>query len=71
MNKTEYNSFEDIDKKLKILKLKREIDKENIKIGVSRINKDVYPTNLLHSFQGAFQEYLLITIIKKLRKMVG
>lgn len=38
-----YESFEDIDNRLKILKLQREIDQENLKLHLQHTKKDLVP----------------------------
>ena len=42
-----FNSFEEIDKRLKILWLQKEIDQENIKLSIHNTKEYFCPTNLL------------------------
>ncbi len=43
----EYKSFEEIDIRLKVLKLKREIDQESLKLHFNRAKVDLAPSKLL------------------------
>ncbi len=70
MRTNTYNSFEEIDNDLKILKLKREINKENLKFNFQRAKTDLYPSNLLNNFKGFLQQYMLAFTVKNLRKLV-
>ena len=42
-----YNSFEEIDMELKILKLKRAIDLEHLALNCNRVRYYLYPKNIL------------------------
>lgn len=70
MNTNQYNSFEEIDRELQVLKLKREINKETIKYSLQRFKTDVYPSNLFDNFKGIVQHYILTFTIKNLKKLV-
>ncbi|PIB27973.1 DUF6327 family protein [Maribacter sp. 4G9] len=47
--KREYSSFEEMDTRLKILKLEREISQESLKIHYYRAKTDLAPLNLIKS----------------------
>lgn len=57
----EYRSFEEIDRDLKILKLQNEIDKEEVKLSISRTKSALSPIEILKSAASAakkkVQEY--------------
>ncbi|MEH6679559.1 MAG: DUF6327 family protein [Sediminicola sp.] len=63
-----YNSFEEIDHRLKILKLQRKIDGESLKLNFNRTKESFYPTNLLGGFGGVLQKILITLIAKKIFK---
>lgn len=60
-----YTSFKDIDNDLKILKLQREIDLENLKMNFNQTKQSLYPTNLLGSFGGILKSFLISIFAKK------
>lgn len=66
-----YSSFSEIDEHLRILRLQREIDKESIKLHLSLIKANLYPTSLLNGATGIFQKLLLTFAIKKLSNFSG
>lgn len=70
MKTKQYNSFEQIDNDLNILRLKREINKETIKNSLQRVKTDLYPSNLFVNFKGIVHNYILTFTIKNLRKLV-
>ena len=47
-----YTSFNEIDKHLKILRLQREIDAENIKLTYTKSKDYLCPSNILGGFKG-------------------
>lgn len=47
-----YTSFDDINKHLKILRLQREIDVENMKLNFKKSKDYFCPTNILGGFTG-------------------
>jgi hypothetical protein len=63
-----YTSFEEINHDLRILKLQREIDKEELKLNLQQTKNSLYPTNLLGGFGGVAQKILLTLLAKKLAK---
>ena len=66
-----FNSFEEIDEQLKILALKREIDKECAKLRVNDIKTHLYPVNLIRGADGVLTRvmvpYVLTRLMKKLK----
>ncbi len=61
-----YSSFEEIDTRLQILKLQREIDKEQLKLHVNSAKNIVSPTRMVGGFSGIMQKIILTFAIKKL-----
>ena len=49
-----YNSFEEIDTRLKILKLQREIDRESLKMNLNRAKISIVPRNLVKNISTNF-----------------
>ncbi len=50
----EYKSFREIDARLKILKLQRQIDQESLKLHFNRAKIDLLPRNLLKGISTSF-----------------
>lgn len=77
--KKEYRSFKEVDTRLKILKLQREIDQESLKLHYYRVKTDLTPLNLIKSVganigpSGAWKNLLVAYFTKKvlgfIRKM--
>ena len=68
MATSNYSSFEEIDQRLKILWLQKEIDHENIKLGIHRSKENLYPSNLMKAIDipggfGGFIQNIIITFI--------
>lgn len=68
MKQINYNSFEEVDRQLKILWLQKEIARENIKLGIKKTKTGLYPKNLLGGMDtvgstGGFIQSMLITFI--------
>ena len=67
----EYSSFENIDKRLKVLKLQREINQESLKLHFHRAKVDLIPSKLLHNIgtsftqSGTLKNVLLALLTKK------
>ncbi|MBT8245736.1 MAG: hypothetical protein HKP48_07855 [Winogradskyella sp.] len=55
-----YNSFEEIDEHLKIMKLKRDIDKEYLKIHLISSKNSLYPINMLQEIRAMLLKYLSV-----------
>ena len=66
MAKPSFNSFDEIDQKLRVLKLQREIDKEQLKLHINNAKSNFYPTNLLGGISGITQKLILSFVVKKL-----
>ncbi|NNE77516.1 MAG: hypothetical protein HKN31_10645 [Pricia sp.] len=64
-----YNSFEEIDARLRILNLQREIDTESLKLHFNQAKTNFYPTRLMGGFSGMVQKALLTFAIKKLSSL--
>jgi hypothetical protein len=64
-----YNSFEDIDRDLKILKLQTEIDKEEIKLSIEQAKKGISPLSIAGSIAGSILEKALV--LKAVTKLTG
>ena len=63
-----YSSFKEIDQRLKILWLQKEIDHENIKLGINRSKENLYPGNLMKAIDipgglASFWQNIIITFI--------
>jgi hypothetical protein len=67
----QYNSFSEIDQRLQILKLQRQIDTESVKLHLNRTKANLYPTVLLGGTKGILQKLLLTFAIKKLSNVSG
>lgn len=66
-----YNSFSEIDARLRILKLQRAIDSESLKLRLNRTKANLYPTALFAGTKGILQKLLLTFAIKKLSNVSG
>ncbi len=66
MDKKQYTSFAEINQDLRILRLQREIDKEQLKLMVKETKSQLYPTNLLGGMGGIVQKLLISLLAKKL-----
>ena len=71
MMKAPYTSFDEIDRDLQILKLQREIGKEEFKLKVQKTRNNLLPTNLLGGMSGILQKVLLTVVAKKLAQRFG
>jgi len=67
----QYSSFTEIDHRLKILSLQREIDKESLKLNLKRLKFDLYPSNFMVGFKEIIQRSLISLIATKLLKRHG
>ncbi len=67
----QYNSFVEIDERLRILRLQREIDTERIKLHLNQAKSSLYPTRWVGSFNGLIQKVILTLVIKKLSGFSG
>lgn len=71
MIQTQYTSFEEIDRDLKILKLQRQIEEENVKLAIQNTKKELYPTNILGGLAPLIQKVAISIIAKKLLKKLN
>lgn len=55
----EYRSFEEIDRDLKILKLQNEIDKEELKLSIKHVKKEISPGELLRNLSALVKKKAL------------
>lgn len=65
-----YNSFSEIDERLKILNLQRQVYKESMKLNLNKAKTDLYPTEILGNVKGMVQKMLLTFMIKKVSDLV-
>ncbi|NKI27917.1 hypothetical protein HCG49_15245 [Arenibacter sp. 6A1] len=70
MRKTSFNSFEEIDTELKVLKLQKNINKELIRFNVNKAKSSVAPKNLLGGAGGMVQKAVLSFVINKILKKI-
>lgn len=70
MKARKYNSFKEIDKHLKVLKLKSKIDIESIKLNTHNIKAQVYPKAILNGIGGYFQMAILSFLTQKVLKKI-
>ena len=68
MAKQVFTSFDEIDQRLAILKIKREIDKEQLRLHINRTKAHFYPTNFLGGLSGIAQKLMISFIAKKILK---
>ncbi len=66
-----YTTFDEIDKDLKILRLEREIEIENLKLGYTRARESLYPTHLLGGVPGILKKLFISIAAKKIVKRLG
>jgi hypothetical protein len=67
----QYNSFKEIDERLLVLKLQREIEMESVKLNINQVKANLRPLQLAGSLKGSIQQMLLIYAIRKLRSVFG
>ena len=67
----QYNSFEEIDNRLKILKLQREINKESLKLNLKHSKIDLTSLNVISSFNSYIQMKMITWITKNLRRYLN
>ncbi len=65
---TKFNSFEEIDDQLKILSLKREINKERVKLKFGDLKTHLYPMNILKGLDGKLTRILVPLVFTRLLK---
>ncbi len=70
MTTHQYSSFEEIDKRLKVLKLERDIDKESFKFDLLSLKKNIYPAVFSGGIGGLIQILIISFVSKKLSKLL-
>lgn len=72
MTAIRYSSFKEIDNRLKVLKLEKEIAGEQFKLDMHKFRNTIHPANLLSGFSGFLQitalSFVTKTLVKTLRK---
>jgi hypothetical protein len=63
-----YSSFEEIDDRLKILRLQRDISRESLKFNFKKSKETFYPSHIFGEFSGVIQKVLLSFVLKKVIK---
>ncbi|NNG09748.1 MAG: hypothetical protein HKM92_06230 [Arenibacter sp.] len=71
MKKSEFSSFNEIDQELKILRLQRQVDREQLKFHLNGLKSSVSATTILGSFKGVAKKLLLSIVVKKILKKMG
>lgn len=66
--KIKYDSFEEIDTRLKILELQRQIGREYVKMEVNSIKNLIMPRNLWRMLENATQGVVISLLIRKFLK---
>lgn len=65
MIQKKYSSFEEIDTELKILKLKRAIDKEHIAFNYNKVKYYLYPKNIVLEVSYILKKKLIDVIFER------
>ncbi|MEC7769970.1 MAG: DUF6327 family protein [Bacteroidota bacterium] len=68
MIQTQYTSFNEIDRDLKVLKLQRQIEEEKVKLAIHNTKEELYPTNILSGLAPLIQKVAITLIAKKILK---
>ena len=66
--RTDYNSFEEIDQRLDILRLQKEINKEYTILHSRKLKEALIPKYWIRNWENTFQGILLSLMIRKLLK---
>ena len=61
----QYNSFSEIDKHLKILRLQREIYKESLKLDINKAKTRLHPLQMVETVSQEWKQLVLNFAIKK------
>lgn len=67
MTPRQYSSFEEIDKQLEILRLKRAIHKEGITFNYNKLKVSLYPKNIVLEISYTLKEKLIAFIVGRYR----
>lgn len=65
-----YTSFDEINRDLKVLKLKRQIDEEKVKLAVQNTKEEFYPSNILEALTPLLQKLAISFMAKKLLQKI-
>ncbi|PXX26395.1 hypothetical protein C7972_10990 [Arenibacter sp. ARW7G5Y1] len=63
----QYNSFKEIDERLIVLKLQRQIEIESLKLNINQVKANLRPLQLAGNLKGSIQQILLVYAIRKLK----
>ena len=63
-----YNSFEEIDQRLNILQLKKEINKEYMVLHSRNLKEALLPKYWIRNWENAFQSIVFSLVLRKLLK---
>lgn len=66
MEVTRYTSFKEIDARLRMLQLQREIDKESLKLNITRAKYRLRPAGLKGGLGRTLQKIILAFAVRKL-----
>ena len=69
MKKKIYSSFDEIDKDLKILKLQKDIDLEEVKLSYHEVKSSLSPVGLIAHVAGAIAQKAFV--LKAVNKLLG
>lgn len=69
MKKKIYTSFDEIDKELKILKLQKEIDLEEVKLSYHEVKSSLSPIGIIANIVGAIAQKAFV--LKAVNKLLG
>lgn len=64
-----YSTFEEIDERLKILRLQKEIHIEGLKYNLHRAKSDLYPKLLMDGLGGSLKQFALAYAIQRLSRL--
>ncbi len=59
-----YSSFKEIDERLRILALQREISKESLKLNLYSAKRDIFPSHIISGLSGSLQKLVLTWVLK-------
>lgn len=68
MRQTHFKSFDEIDQRLKILRLQKEIDQEGIKFNWNKTKTSLHPTHIMGNFGGVLPKLIISFLAGKLMK---
>ncbi|WP_047414656.1 DUF6327 family protein [Cellulophaga sp. Hel_I_12] len=68
MNK-HYHSFEEIDERLHILKIHREIEMESLRLIYNQTKLKLQPSHVVQNLSGNIQQMVLTLVLKKMKML--